>query len=69
MVRALASISELVSAGRLVPQPADAAALRAVLVAGRYETAPEPATADLDRARLDVSLLLDVAQTAIDGIS
>ena len=112
MVRALASISELVSAGRLVPQPADAAALHAVLLAGRrdfeaaegadavtidaadvltdqrhhpaftrlqrmrrrrndfmYETAPEPANADLDRARLDVSLLLDVAQTAIDGIS
>ena len=149
MVRALASISELVSAGRLVPQPADAAALHAVLLAGRrdleaaeanratyapwsdvmlyeaglraarvivqaagyridaakgahavtidaadvltdqrhhpaftrlqrmrrrrndfmYETAPDPANADLDRARLDVSLLLDVAQTAVDGIS
>jgi hypothetical protein len=34
-----------------------------------YEPAPDPANADLDRARLDVSLLLDVAQTAVDGIS
>src|SRR5450759_2492726 len=37
MVRALASITELVSSGRLVPQPADAAALLAVLVAGRRD--------------------------------
>jgi hypothetical protein len=148
MVRALASISELVSAGRLVPQPADAAALLAVLVAGRrdleaaeanratyapwsdvmlyeaglraarvivqaagyridagkgahaatidaadvltgqshhpeftrlqrmrrrrndfmYDTAPEPTQADLDRARLDVTLLLDLAGKAVEAI-
>ena len=37
MVRALASITELVSSGRLVPQPPDAAALLAVLVAGRRD--------------------------------
>jgi len=149
MVRALASITELVSSGRLVPQPPDAAALLAVLVAGRrdleaaesnrvtyapwsdamlyeaglraarvivqaagyridsgkgahaatidaadmltdqrhhpeftrlqrmrrrrndfmYDTAPEPTSADLNRARLDVSLLLDLAQKALDGIA
>jgi hypothetical protein len=33
-----------------------------------YGTAPEPTHADLDRARLDVSLLLDVAQKALDEI-
>ncbi len=148
MVRALASISELVSSGRLVPQPADAAALLAVLVAGRrdleaaeanratyapwsdamlyeaglraarvivqaagyridagkgahaatidaadvltgqrhhpefsrlqrmrrrrndfmYETAPEPSTADLDRAHGDVAILLELAAAALDEI-
>jgi hypothetical protein len=148
MVRPLVSIAELVSSGRLVPQPPDAAALRAVLAAGRrdleaaesnrasyapwsdamlyeaglraarvivqaagyridtgkgahaatidaadvltdqrhhpeftrlqrmrrrrndfmYDTAPEPTHADLDRARLDVSLLLDVAQKALGEI-
>jgi hypothetical protein len=61
MVRALASITELVSSGRLVPQPPDAAALLAVLVAGRRQ-------ADLDRARLDVSLLLDLAGKAVEAI-
>jgi|SRR5450756_116411 len=148
MVRALASITELVSSGRLVPQPPDAAALLAVLVAGRrdleaaesnrvtyapwsdamlyeaglraarvvvqaagyridagkgahaatidaadvltgqrhhpqftrlqrmrrrrndfmYGTAPEPTQADLDRARLDVTLLLDLAGKAVEAI-
>lgn len=33
-----------------------------------YDTAPEPTHADLDRARLDVTLLLDVAQKALDAI-
>jgi hypothetical protein len=33
-----------------------------------YDTAPEPTHADLDRARLDVSLLLDVAQKALGEI-
>ena len=148
MTRPLASITELVSSGRLVPQPSDAPALQAVLVAGRrdleaaeanratyapwsdamlyeaglraariivqaagyridagkgahaatidaadmltghrhhlaftrlqrirrrrndfmYETASEPTHADLDRARHDVTLLLDAAEKALVAI-
>ena len=148
MARALQSIEKLMAEGRLVPQPPDAAALGAVLAAGRrdleaaesnratyapwsdamlyeaglraarvvvqaagyridagkgahavtidaadvltgqrhhpqftrlqrmrrrrndfmYGTAPEPTQADLDRARLDVTLLLDLAGKAVEAI-
>lgn len=33
-----------------------------------YDTATEPTQTDLDRARLDVSLLLDVAENALAAI-